>query len=214
MLAQDRLTAAQAAGILQQMLPAASLQLLQDKLGIEGDVISTGPRRAMSDPMGGRRGSPPWSQAPNAEAVAAMQAMQGGSNVEGNGGPGARASLESSRSSFDTARFSLDGNRMSLEYVTPPRDSYEYLASSAPFAQQQQAYLPPAPAFPQVSTMISCFLLSSSLCVLPVSLYYFIDPGSLWLFPSCDSILDIPRLLCCLLFIARPHFTFTAAGKL
>lgn len=157
MLAQDRLTASQAAGILQQMLPAASLQLLQDKLGIVGEVMASAPRRAMSDPLGMRRGGPAWSQgaAPNAEQLAAMQAVQAiqaGSNAtaEGNVLPGARASLESSRSSFDTARFSLDGNRMSLEYA-PPGDNAEYQAFGG-VAQQQPAYLPPAPAFPQVST--------------------------------------------------------------
>lgn len=148
MLAQDRLTPAQAAGILQQMLPASSLQLLQIKLG--GAKLMEGPemRRALSDPLGNRRmKSEAGGMNTSVEQLAAMQIIQNSmpqGSLQGEslvGTPVQRQSFESSRSSFDTARMSFENARGSSEFVSP-RGSLD---------QSPQSYLPPAPAFPQVS---------------------------------------------------------------
>lgn len=153
MLAQDKLSAPQAATILQQMLPSNSLQRLQSTLGFgpgseEGAGVS---RRALSDPLmglnrqlGGSGGA--------LEKMAGLSSSSLRGSMDMGGG---RQSMESARSSFDTARFSLDGparfsmdgRRTSSESFVTPRGSMEY----APTGLHPMAYAPPAPAYPQVS---------------------------------------------------------------
>lgn len=142
MLAQERLTPAQAAGILQQMLPASSLQLLQLKLGGVNPMEGPEMRRALSDPLGNRQmKAEAGGMNTSIEQLAAIQAIQNSTSY-----PGAmqneRQSFESSRSSFDTARMSFENARGSFDFVSP-RGSMD---------QSPQSYLPPAPAFPQYWT--------------------------------------------------------------
>ena len=112
MLAQDKLTAPQAANILQQMLPATSLALLQNSLGLSGlDVMSS---------------SSPLNRVP--------------SGGEGHPLSSPRTSMESARSSFDTARFSMEGRR-SLDATSSvsPRQSLE-LPAHPNYAPPAPAY--------------------------------------------------------------------------
>jgi hypothetical protein len=160
MLASDKLSASQAATILQQMLPATSLALLQSSLGLgpippgptAADAAAAMDRRTMSDPVPGAS----FLRADHAPSpFGSHHAAPGG--FPGSGFPTAapsprmsledmasRQSMESARSSFDTARFSFDGRRMSADsaFGATPRGSMEH----AP-----QPYAPPAPAYPQVS---------------------------------------------------------------
>ena len=141
MLAQNKLNAAQAATILQQMLPSNSLQMLQSSLGVPtipggGEEVGM---KAMSDPLNLR--SPlPFSttlSGPGQQNQEASTSPRQSFDMSVGGGS-ARQSMESARSSFDTARYSFDGRRMSSDAATTPRASMDYV--------------PPAPAYPQVRT--------------------------------------------------------------
>jgi hypothetical protein len=152
MLAENKLNASQAATILQQMLPANSLQLLQSRLGFVTSTEeataagSVGIRKALSDP---------FIQPKHQQDHISMSASPRTSvDMTGGGGAAARQSMESTRSSFDTARYSLDGRRASSDAFSTPRGSMEgYMQQhqQPQSQQQQQAYVPPAPAYPQVS---------------------------------------------------------------
>ena len=157
MLAQDKLSAPQAATILQQMLPSNSLQLLQSTLGLGPDDMVS--RRALSDPVLAMN-----RQLHSASAGALEQmGLSGGFSTSPRDSMdmgASRQSMESARSSFDTARFSLDGptrfslesRRTSSEAFPTPRGSMEY--PSAGMHPMGHAYAPPAPAYPQVSLKI------------------------------------------------------------
>lgn len=142
MLAQDKLSAPQAATILQQMLPSNSLQLLQSTLGFgpgseEGAGVS---RRALSDPVVSLHRQLHGGSGGALEKMGVSSSPRGSMDMGGG-----RQSMESARSSFDTARFSLDGRRTSSEMFTTPRGSLEY----SPAGMHTMAYAPPAPAYPQ-----------------------------------------------------------------
>jgi hypothetical protein len=149
MLAEDRLSAPQAATILQQMLPANSLQLLQSRLGfVTATDEGTVSRKAISDPC--------THQMHHQDQMMATASPRGSLDLMG-GAAAARQSMESARSSFDsTARFSFEGGRRASSDAFPtPRGSMEYSMQQPQQQQfqqqQQQAYAPPAPAYPQVS---------------------------------------------------------------
>jgi hypothetical protein len=146
MLAEDKLSAPQAATILQQMLPANSLQLLQSRLGFvtsaeEATAGGTVSRKAVSDPL--------VHQMHQQDQMMMNASPRGSFDLTG-GGAGARQSMESARSSFDTARFSFEGPRASLDSFSTPRGSMEgymqYQQQQQQNQQQQAAYAPPAPA--------------------------------------------------------------------
>lgn len=144
MLAQDTITPPQAATILQQMLPAASLHLLQSRLVVPGEDL--GSRRAMSDPVNAqqRRLSTDNSkmlQQGGGGGSSAMENSSGGIRIDGasgGGGPQGRLSIDSSRSSSDVARMSFD-SRLSGEF------------SPAVGNVECTTYATPAPAYPQVT---------------------------------------------------------------
>jgi hypothetical protein len=152
MLAEDKLSAPQAATILQQMLPTNSLQLLQSRLGFvtsteEATAGGSVSRKAISDPL--------VHQVHQQDQLMTSIASPRGSYDAA----GARQSMESARSSFDTARYSFEGRSASSDAFPTPRGSMEgYMQQQQPLQQlqqqqqqQQHAYAPPAPAYPQVS---------------------------------------------------------------
>ncbi|KAH7617210.1 hypothetical protein Ndes2526B_g07803 [Nannochloris sp. 'desiccata'] len=148
MLAEDTLSATQAATILQQMLPANSLQLLQSRLGFvasaeEATTGGTGSRKAGSDPL--------VHQMHHQDQMIMAASPRTSFDMTGGSVAAARQSMESTRSSFDTARYSFDGRRASSDASPTPRGSMEgYMQQQQqPPQQQQQAYAPPAPAYPQ-----------------------------------------------------------------
>ena len=147
MLAEDKLSAPQAATILQQMLPANSLQLLQSRLGFvttneEASAGGTISRKALSDPVVQQM------HHQDQMMMASTSSPRGSFDMTGNAN---RQSMESTRSSFDTACYSFDGQqRLSSDAFTTPRGSMEGYGGQQQQQQQQYGYAPPAPAYPQV----------------------------------------------------------------
>jgi len=153
MLAENKLSASQAATILQQMLPANSLQLLQSRLGLgtsteEASAPGKGVHKSISEPL--------VQQVHHQDQMLVSPSPRTSFDMTG-GVAAARQSMESTRSSFDTARYSFDGGRrLSSDAFPSPRGSMEgYMQQPQQQQpqQQQQAYAPPAPAYPQVSLL-------------------------------------------------------------